>query len=78
MNLRKAKVFNCDNCKLLIGRYVNASRNILLRYFTKKVKYEFDNEIESFLIQSLGLNCKFVCFVHKAQNIQIETKRSLY
>jgi putative transposase len=47
MDLGRAKQFNCKNCKISIGRDISASRNILLRYFTKKVKCKFDNEIES-------------------------------
>jgi hypothetical protein len=29
-------VFNCNDCKLKIGRDSNAAKNIMLRYFTKR------------------------------------------
>jgi putative transposase len=45
-NLGKQKHFTCQNteCLLEIDRDINASRNIMLRYFTKIVKFRFDNE----------------------------------
>jgi IS605 OrfB family transposase len=34
-DLGKSRVFKCDRCSIRIGRDVNASKNIMLRYFTK-------------------------------------------
>jgi putative transposase len=34
--LRNNNVFNCNDCKLKIGRDSNAAKNIMLRYFTKR------------------------------------------
>jgi IS605 OrfB family transposase len=34
--LRNKNVFNCNDCKLKIGRDSNAAKNIMLRYFTKR------------------------------------------
>ena len=44
--LRKSKQFICKNknCLLEIDRDINASRNIMLRYFTKIVKLKFDTK----------------------------------
>jgi putative transposase len=44
--LGKKKEFSCKNkdCLLKIDRDINASRNIMLRYFTKQVKLKFDSE----------------------------------
>lgn len=35
-NLRNKDIYNCDGCKLTIGRDINASKNVMLRYFTKR------------------------------------------
>ena len=35
--LKNKDVYKCVNCKLKIGRDINASKNVMLRYFTKRV-----------------------------------------
>lgn len=35
-NLSNKDIYNCSNCKLSIGRDINASKNVLLRYFSKR------------------------------------------
>lgn len=37
-NLGNKDDYYCDNCNLKIGRDINASKNIMLRYFTKRAK----------------------------------------
>lgn len=37
-NLGNKDEYDCDNCNLKIGRDINASKNIMLRYFTKRAK----------------------------------------
>jgi IS605 OrfB family transposase len=34
-DLSNKDVYNCSNCKIKIGRDINASKNIMLRYFTR-------------------------------------------
>ena len=36
-NLRNKNIFICNSCNLVIGRDINASKNVMLRYFTKRV-----------------------------------------
>ena len=37
-------IFKCDKCNLVIGRDINASKNIMLRYFTKRAIVKFNNQ----------------------------------
>jgi putative transposase len=41
-NLGRNRIYNCDSCKSVIGRDINASRNIMLRYFSKIFKVKFE------------------------------------
>lgn len=36
-NLGKNKIYDCDDCKSVLDRDINASKNIMLRYFSKRV-----------------------------------------
>ena len=36
-SLRNKDIYECSNCQLKIGRDINASKNVMLRYFTKIV-----------------------------------------
>jgi putative transposase len=38
-NLRNKDVFDCINCNVSLGRDINASKNIFMRYFTKELDY---------------------------------------
>lgn len=40
-SLRNKDIYECSNCKLKIGRDINASKNVMLRYFTKRVSLDF-------------------------------------
>ena len=35
-NLKNKDIYKCKNCKIVIERDINASKNIMLRYFTKR------------------------------------------
>jgi transposase len=37
-NLGRSRRYECDSCQVKIGRDINASRNVMLRYFTKTAK----------------------------------------
>ena len=39
-SLRNKDIYECSNCKLKIGRDINASKNVMLRYFTKRVSLD--------------------------------------
>ena len=38
--VNRNRSYDCDNCRLSIGRDINAARNIMLRYFTKTFKLD--------------------------------------
>lgn len=35
-DLKNSDTYNCDSCKVSIGRDINASKNVMLRYFTNR------------------------------------------
>ena len=35
-NLSNKDIYDCESCKIKIGRDINASRNVMLRYFTNR------------------------------------------
>ena len=35
-DLKNKDIYECNKCKIIIGRDINASKNIMLRYFTKR------------------------------------------
>ena len=42
LDLGKNRIYECNICKNVIGRDVNAARNVMLRYFTKIFKLKFE------------------------------------
>lgn len=39
-SLKNKDIYECSECQLKIGRDINASKNVMLRYFTKRVSLE--------------------------------------
>ena len=44
-DIKRNRTYKCNACEAEIGRDVNASRNVMLRYFTKTFKLRFETEL---------------------------------